>query len=166
MGTRQHRLVGVLVGQVGDRLDHVVHLRQQGLAAALAQHQGVGQVVDVLGGAGKVDELADRLQFGIADDLFLEEVLHRLDVMVGGALDVLDPLGVLHAEVLEDPVEQLGGVFAEGRYLGDRRFGSQRLQPADLHQHPVPDQTEFAEDRPQVDGFGAVAAVHGRDGGK
>ena len=72
----------------------VVHQRQQHLPPALAQHQGVGQVVDVLGGAGEVDEFADRLQLGVAGDLLLEEVLHRLDVVVGGALDVLDPLRV------------------------------------------------------------------------
>ena len=103
---------------------------------------------------------------GVAGDPLLEEVLHRLDVVVGGALDVLDPLGVRDLEVLDDGVEQVGGVARELRHLRDLRVAGQGLEPAHLHQDPVADQPVLAEDRPQVRGLGPVAAVHGGDGGE
>ena len=52
-------------------------------------------------------EFADRLQFRVAGDLFLEEIFHRLDVVIGGALDVLDALRILLAEILDDGVEHV-----------------------------------------------------------
>jgi hypothetical protein len=60
----------------------------------------VGQVVDVLAGAGEVDELADLGQLRQLGGLLLEQVFDGLDVVVGGALDLLDALGVLQLEVL------------------------------------------------------------------
>jgi hypothetical protein len=54
---RQHRHGGVDVGQFAQLgNDHVEH-RQQYLLARITQHQRVGQVVDVLAGAGEVHEL-------------------------------------------------------------------------------------------------------------
>jgi hypothetical protein len=38
--------------------DQAALLRQQDLVAGVAQHQGIGEVVDVLGGAGEVEKLA------------------------------------------------------------------------------------------------------------
>jgi len=57
-----------------------------------------------------MDELADRFQFIVTGDLFLQEVLHRLDIMVGGALDVLDALRILFAELLDNIVQQIVGM--------------------------------------------------------
>ena len=78
------------------------HGRQQTLVQPLAQHQSMGEVVDVLGGAGEMDELCDRLQLGQRvgnrGDLFLDEIFHGLDVVVGGALDRLDLFGIRQAK--------------------------------------------------------------------
>jgi hypothetical protein len=166
VGAGQHRHLGVLA-----RARRVMASLNSSIAAAapgarLAQHQRVGQIVDVLGGAGEVDELADRLQFGVAGDLLLEEIFHRLHVVIGGALDVLDPLGVGEGEVLDQAIEDVGGVFAQGRHFRDAGMRCQRLQPAHLDQHAVPDQAVLAENRPQVGGLVGVAAIDGGNRGQ
>ena len=113
-----------------------------------------------------MDELADRLQLGVALDLLLQEVLDRLHVVIGGALDVLDAVRVLDREAGDDALEDVPGVLAEGRHLGDAGVRGQRLQPADFHQDAVPDQPVLAEDGAQVERLAAIAAVDGGDGGE
>ncbi len=113
-----------------------------------------------------MDELADRLQFGIAGDSLLEQVFHRLHVVVGGALDILDSLGVGEAEVLDQAFEDAVGVLAERRYFGNAGMTGQRLQPAHFDQHPMTDQAILAEDGPQAGGLVGVAAVDGRNRGQ
>ena len=63
VGARQHRHVGELDGQATDGVGELAHQRQQNGVAAFAQHQRVGQVVDVFTGAGEVDEFVDLGQF-------------------------------------------------------------------------------------------------------
>jgi hypothetical protein len=67
-----------------------VQRRQQHEVAPGAQLQGVAGVVDVLAGAGEMHEFAGEFQFGAGLELGLDPVLHRLDVVVGGLLDLLD----------------------------------------------------------------------------
>ena len=165
MGARQHRQLGVLMRQSGDGVADLVEHRQQRLSACFAQHQGISQVVDILGGAGEVNELADCLQFGVAGDLFLEQVLDRLHVVVGGPLDILDPLGVSQGEMFEQPIENMAGMLAQSRHFGNAGLAGQRLQPADLDQHPMANQAILAEDRPQIGGLVGIAAIDGRNGG-
>ena len=166
VGAAQHGLVGQVMGQFADRLDQLIHLRQQYLAAALPQHQGMGEVVNVLRGTGEMDEFTDCLQLDITGDLLLEEILHRLDVVVGGPLDVLDPLGIFFGEIRDDTFQDVVGVLAQRRHLGYPRMVRQGLQPAYLHQYAMVDQTVFTEDGAQICALAAVAAVDGGDCGK
>ncbi|MNQ27164.1 hypothetical protein D3C85_404160 [compost metagenome] len=105
MGAREHRHVGEFHRQLADGFGGLTHQRQQHGVATFAQHQGVGQVVDVLAGASEVDELADLVQLRQLGGLFLEQVLHGLDVVVGGALDLFHTLGVLEGEIVRQLVE-------------------------------------------------------------
>ena len=57
-----------------------------------------------------MEELGHPLQFPIALDTLLEEVLHGLDIVVGGALDIFDPPGRFQVEVLDDPLQNLEGM--------------------------------------------------------
>ncbi len=75
--------------QFADGFGGLAHQRQHHVITAFAQHQGVGQVVDVLAGAGEADELADSGQFRQLEPLLLEQVFDGLYVVVGGALDLL-----------------------------------------------------------------------------
>ena len=111
-------------------------------------------------------ELTHCLQLCITGNLFLEEILHRLDVMVGGALDILDPLGILLAELVDDIVQHVLRVLAQWRHLADTRVLCQRLQPAHLNNNPVAYQAVFTEDRAQGFRFGTVAAIDGGNGSK
>jgi hypothetical protein len=70
----------------------------------------VAQVVDVLRGAGEVDELRHRRQLRVVADPLLQEILDRLDVVVGGALDGLDRLGIVVRE-RGFQLFQEGGIF-------------------------------------------------------
>ena len=92
MRVRQHRHGGKFVRHRRNRVRHGV-LRGAQRLQAIAQHQRMGHVVDVFGRTRKMDKLAARRKGG-ALQLLLDEVFHRLHVMVGGALDVLDALRV------------------------------------------------------------------------
>ena len=99
MRARQHRQVGMAVRQLPQRLDDAVDGRQHHFVAGRAQHQRMRGVVDVLGSAGEMDELAGGGHFGITGQALLEEVFDRLDVVIGPAFLRLDRLGVGIAEV-------------------------------------------------------------------
>lgn len=161
MGAGEHRHVGEFHRQFADGLGDLAHQRQQHRCRDLAEHQGVGQIVDVLGGAGEVDELADRGQLRELGGLFLEQVLHGFHVVVGGALDFLDAFGVFQLEVAGQAVEQGVGFGGERRDLGNPGVGGEALQPADFHHDAETDQAVFAEDRTQAAGFAGIAAIDG-----
>ncbi len=165
MGAAQHRLVGVCTTQRRDGISHLLHLVARNFNA-MTQHQRVRQVVDVFGGAGKVNKFVDRHQLGIVGDLLLDEVLNRFHVVVGGTFDLLDPLGMLDTEVVDQAVQQGVGFCTQGRHFLDLRMGSQLLQPADLDLYAETDQTEFTEYSTQVSSFAAVAAINRGYGGK
>jgi len=58
-----------------------------------------------------MNEFTHRLQFGMPRDPLLQEILDCLDIVIGGPLDGLDPLGIRYAEAVHDTYEhgQRGG---------------------------------------------------------
>ena len=113
-----------------------------------------------------MDELAHGLEFGVAPDLLLQEVLDCLDVVIGGALDLLDAPCVRLVEFRQNRLEPAIGVLREAGDLADARMPRQALEPAYLHRDSVPDQPELAEDGPELGGLSAVAPVQRRDRGE
>ncbi len=164
VGTGQHGNISKLYGQIADLVGNPAHHWQYHFVTPGAQHEGMGQVVDVLGGAGEVDELGDGIQFGQGLGLFLQQILHRFDVMVGGAFDFLDALGMAQLEVVYQTVEQGIGLGGERLDLGDARMGSQTLQPTHLNLYAEAEQTIFTEDTAQGGSLAAVTAINGRYG--
>ena len=105
---------------------------------------------------------------GIVLQLFLDEVLHRLDVVVGGALDLLDPRRMRGREAVGQRTQAPGRVIAERRQLDDARLVGQRQQPLHLHLYPGLDQAVLGEDRPQRIDLAGIAAIErgqGEQGG-
>ena len=70
------------------------HLGLQGLP----QHEGVAEVVDVLGSTREVRELEHFRELGVLGEALLEDVLHGLHVVVGRPLDLLHGQRVLRRE--------------------------------------------------------------------
>ena len=98
------------MSQGGDQLENLADARQQNLLAGGFQHQRMRQVVDVFGGAGKVNELGYRVQFRIICNLLFEEILDRLDVMIGGSFDFLDAPRLSGIEVNHERIKyRVGG---------------------------------------------------------
>jgi len=159
VGARQHRLVGVAGGQVRDRRDQLVHARQQYAVAAVPEHQCVGKIIDVLGSAGEVDEFGAARDFLVAAGFFLQKIFDRLDVVIGGRLDLLDAARIAFREIRNDALEEFFRGWREGRYFLDLFVTAEREQPAYLDQHAPADQAVFAEERAERSGFGLVAAV-------
>jgi hypothetical protein len=159
VGAREHRQRGVRVGHRAQRLDDGIEFRQQHLLPRLVEHQRIGQVVDVLAGAGEMHELQRRLERRVAFQPFLEEVLDRLDVVVGGRLDLLDVRGVGDGEAVGERAQAADGVVVEGGQFGDGGLRRQRQQPFDLHTHAGADQPVLGEDRPQRVDLARIAAV-------
>jgi glutathione S-transferase len=145
VGARKHRRVGERFRHGDERLDHAVERGQQHAVARFLEHQGVGEVVDVLGGAREVHESRDARGLGVAREALLQPVLDRLDVVVGLRLDRLDLRRVVFGERRDQALERLHGVLRERLDLGNRRFTSEREQPADLDRDAVAEKRGFAE---------------------
>jgi hypothetical protein len=166
VGPRQHRRGGEWSCQRLEPADERAQRRRKHAVAAVAEHQRVGEVVDVLGGAGEVEERPDAVELGIAGEPLGDEVLDRLHVVVGRALDGLDAARGLQGHVFGEVVEDPAHDRREGRQLRDARVAREELHPADLGPDPEADQAVLAEDVPQRVELGGVAPVEGRDGGE
>ena len=101
--------------------------------------------------------------------LFLEEVLDRLDVVIGARFDRLDRGAVGLGEFRDHRVElfeRRGGKL--GDFL-DRGFGGERFEPLDFDLHAVADQAQLAEMPAQRLDLGVIAPVErgqGRERGE
>ncbi|KPW88614.1 hypothetical protein ALO79_200004 [Pseudomonas syringae pv. castaneae] len=107
-----------------------------------------------------MDELTDVGQFRQLGRLLLEQVLDRLDVVVGSAFDLFDALGVLQREILCQGVQHRVGFGGKRRDFADGGVGGQALEPAHFNQDAGTDQAVLAENRAQGLGFAGVAAVY------
>ena len=107
MGACQHRPIRERIGHVGQDRNHLVDSGQQNIVACITNHQGISKIVDILRGAAEMDEFHRSAEFLMPRDFLFKEVFHRFDVMIGGALDCLDGLGVLNREVISDPAEKI-----------------------------------------------------------
>jgi hypothetical protein len=164
VGAGQHRQLGVLVGQLDEAVDDLVEGRQQHAIAAVAQHQRVGDVVDVFGGAAEVDELGDAGDFGVVAEALLEPVLHGLHVVVGGGLDGLHGLAVGDREVGDHGVELGHGGRREGAISASSGAAARAFS------HSISTLTRLrirpnSEVLAQRGNLGFVAAVEGRQRG-
>ena len=93
----------------------------------------------------------------------LDEVLHRLDVVVGGALDLLHARGLGRAEVGGQRAQAGDGGVGERGQFDDARLGGQGQQPFHLDHDAGLDQAIFGEDRAQgVDLAGVTAIKRGQ----
>ena len=121
-----------------------------------------------LAGLGEIELPALQPGSSIMPELFLDEVLHRLDVMVGGALDLLHARGLGRAEAGRQLAQAGDGGVGERRQFDDARFGGQRQQPFHLDHDAGLDQAVFGEDRAQGVDLAGVAAIErgqGEQGG-
>ncbi len=152
------------VGHFGQLGDDLVQRRQHGLLAGTLAHQGMRQVVDVLGSTGEVDELADLDHFRIALGLVLDPVFQRLDVVIGGGFDGFHLGRLLRPEVGDQRIQLGDGGRREGGDLGKVRLGGQGLQPFDLHLQTGADQAKFGKVLAQGVNLAGVTAVERRKG--
>lgn len=87
MCARQHRYVRHVARHGVEQADHLPQLWQQYIVPPVTQHQRIGNIVDVLRGAGEMRKRSDPGQFGILTEAFANEILDRLDVVIGPTLD-------------------------------------------------------------------------------
>jgi hypothetical protein len=165
MGAAEHRHVGQPVRQRGHPLGDGIERGQQHVGARRLQHQRMARVVDVLAGAREVHEFGRPREFGIALQAPLEPVLDRLDVVVGGPLDVLDRLGVRSGEARDPRAQACTRGRRQREELGESCVG-QRDEPLDLDLHAPLHQPEFGQQGAQRRQFGGVASVQRRQVGE
>jgi hypothetical protein len=138
--------------------------RQHHRLPGLFQGEGHGRVVDILGGQAEVDELLVFSQAQSIEDL-LDVILHRLDIVVGGFFDLLDPGRIRHGEGSAGFMQTIEYRRVHTRQLGQGQ-PAQGNEVFDLHPHPVADQGAFAEIVGQGGGGPPVSAVHRGNGGQ
>jgi hypothetical protein len=111
-----------------------------------------------------VNELFVSGEAQTVEDAF-DEILHRLDIVVGGLLDRLDLGRIVHAESLKSSTQ---AVEHRGFDIRQLRQGqpAQGNEVFDFHPDPVADQGALAEIVGQGGGGPPVAAVHRGNGGQ
>ena len=120
--------------------DQRVQARQQHLVARVAQHQRIAQVVDVLRRAGEVHELAARAPRRHRIETRLDEILDRLHVVIGLALDAFDLGGFRLGQFGGERIQHRQGGGRQTAQLDDAGLGGQRLEPQRFDAHPLTDQ--------------------------
>ena len=99
------------------------------------------------------------------DSLF-DEILDRLDVVIGGRLEFLHAARVVEREVLVNGAELFRGRGGNRFQRADRGMRRERQVPFDLDADAVANQRELAEVGLQAPGARAVAAVDRRHRGQ
>ena len=169
VGVRQHGHVAQVAGHRGDGFDQGGGPGEPDLLDGALDHQRVGEVVDVLAGAGEVDQLrypgqAGRAFVGNRGEAALEVVLDGLDVVDRLALDLGELGNVVNAEVQGDRAQAGLLVGPERSNVGDDVVVREMDQPLDLDTHALAVERGLGE---VVDQWGdgcAVAAVEGAKG--
>ena len=141
---REHRNLRPFLRHRRNLRRHLVHRGAEDVLA-VAEHQRVRHVVDVLARAGEVDELAALLERS-ALHLLLEKVLDCLYVVVRRLLDVLDALRVGDRELGRNRAKRLALLRGERLALLDLLRVAQRLEPRALHEDASPDEAVLRKD--------------------
>ena len=100
------------MARIGERLDHLVELRQPHLAHRVADGQRVGEVVDVFARAGEVGELGDPVEPERGESR-AHVVLDGLHVVAGGRLEFGEFVDVGLAEAGDERAQRRGLLGAE-----------------------------------------------------
>jgi hypothetical protein len=164
VGSRQHGHLAPAIRHAAQPIEHLHQGRADHPMPGVAHHGRHGGVVDVLARKAEMDELPLRRQPQSFETL-LEKVFHRLDIVVGDGLDLLNPPGVIDPEFFNDAPET-------GEMLGGDAFQRRQRDLAQgdevLHFHPqsITDQGTLAEIVAQGERRAAVAPVDGGDGGQ
>src|SRR5690554_619157 len=110
-----------------------------------------------------MDELCRGSQLGVVGNALFQPVLDRLDVMIGGFLDLFDASGILFGEFVHNCLERRLGLCRKSRQLGQTRFG-QAKQPGHFDFHPMRHETGFRQGGPEPLRLGGVPAIQWRQG--
>ena len=122
----------------------------------------MGHIVDVLGRAGEMNELAAALKRR-SRHLLLEEILDSLDVVICGALNLLDALSILERNIFGNCAKSLALGRSKGLALGYRFVVAKRLKPDALHKNAPLDKAIFGKYFLKLFTLVAVAPIDGAD---
>ena len=156
---RHHRGLGVRMGHDPQPRDQRVEPGQQHLIARFLEHERVAQIVDVLGSAREMHELATRTPGGNGIEAALDEVFDRFHIVIGLALDPLDLHGIGVGELGRERIED-GKCFArQTAQLRDQRLCCERFEPERFDAHSLTYQPALTEERAQLGAFVGISPI-------
>ena len=159
VSTRKHGEVCGAVSKRSELANYQVKRGQQDLTARVAHHQRMAQVVDIFGGAGKVNKLRGAGKLFVSSETLTQPILDCLDIVIGGCLERFDFRGVCFGEHQDRLIEGLNGRRRKWLNLADARRGGQRFQPLNFNLNAVSDQRILAAIRRQWRCRGIIAAI-------
>ena len=106
-----------------------------------------------------MQEVLERTGLRAVTELFADEILDSLDIVIGRGLDGLDPLGVVKGKVIDQVVQDVFHHRGQWFQLRHRSLVSEALQPANFDQYAETDQPVFAESVAEIVDLVGVAPV-------
>ena len=163
--------MGIAVRHLAQFVDHRVDSRQQHLFSGGLQLQSMAGVVDVFAGTGEMDEFIGLGQLFAQCSrqtgqlaLLFEPILHRLHIVVGGALNRFDGHAVLGRKRLHQ-VLQMGPCSAAQRLELCHARIAQSDKPSHLDLNAALHKAVLAHEQLQRLEFVGVTPIQGRQGG-
>ncbi len=99
-------------------------------------------------------------QVRVISDFLFDEILDRLDVMVGGAFYGLHTFSVFERKVADDFVQQIICGITESWCFRNVGVGCELLKPANFDLNAILDEGVFTETVAQGFSFATIAPVH------
>ena len=167
VGVGEQRHVAQVAGHRGEPVDQGGRAGQPDLVHGALDHHGVREVVDVLAGAAEVDQLGEAGVVGARRDggePLLEEVLDRLDVVLGHPLGGRHLVDLGRAEPPHDVAQRLLLLGGEPSHAGHDLVLGEVDEPLDLDVHPRPVERRLGEVVDERGDDAAVAPVEGTQG--
>ena len=154
------------LGEAAQAIQERADRRQPHLLGRRLDGQRVRQVVDVLGGAEDVDDLAQGRQtraltqlVGCRLQVFADQVFDGLDIVTGDGLELCQPRNVLDPEITGQRAQVVAFSVRQRRRARQDRVVEQENQPLDLDVHARAVQARLGQVVRQGGAHRAVAAV-------
>ena len=102
----QHRHILPSIGKLIQLIDHLLQRRNKRLISSILHRHRHRSIIYILRSKTKMYKLLESLKPHLIETLF-QEIFHRLNIVIGHALNFLDALSILHSKIAINIAQRL-----------------------------------------------------------